>query len=119
MEPPHLVERLPLALPSEDDHDGEELDCAVAVEAPGAGAGLDRAPTAGDEVEAPEVGPLLEVGHPAEDPHGGVVEDGGVAVARRGGAALGAALGHQVPGLAGCGYSKRSKIIKIPACGKP
>ncbi len=55
VEPPHLVERLPLALPSEDDHDGEELYGAVAVEAPGAGAGLDRAPTAGDEVEAPEV----------------------------------------------------------------
>lgn len=46
VEPPGLVERLSLALSAKEEHHGEELDRAVAVQEAGAGLGLDRAPTA-------------------------------------------------------------------------
>ena len=51
------------------------------------------------KVESPEVRPLLEVRHAAEDPHGVVVEHGRVTVARRW-AVEAAPLRDQVPRFA-------------------
>ena len=60
VEPPHLVERLPLAVPAEQQHHRQELDGAVAVQVAGPGLRLDRPPPPRDEVEAPEVGSFLQ-----------------------------------------------------------
>ena len=60
MEPPHLVERLALPLSAEEEHHRQELDGAVAVQAPRARLRLDGPPPPRDEVEAPEIGPLLK-----------------------------------------------------------
>ena len=60
MESPHLVERLALPLSAEEEHHRQELDGAVAVQAPRARLRLDGPPPPRDKVEAPEIGPLLK-----------------------------------------------------------
>ena len=57
------------------------------------------------KVESPEVRPLLEVRHAAEDPHGVVVEHGRVPVPRRR-AVEAAALRHHVPSFTRCNTKK-------------